>query len=53
MILRSVIRWPIRSALTAAGIGAATASVIASGFMIGALTQIVDVAFNQSYRRMP
>jgi putative ABC transport system permease protein len=51
MILRSVIRWPVRSALTALGLGAATASVIASGFMFDALTRIVDLAFNQSFRQ--
>jgi putative ABC transport system permease protein len=51
MVLRSVIRWPLRSALTALGLGAATASVIASGFMFDALTRIVDLAFNQSMRQ--
>lgn len=51
MVLRSIIRWPVRSFLTAAGIGAATASVIASGFMFGALDRIIDLAFNQTYRQ--
>jgi len=51
MILRSLIRWPVRSALTAVGLGAATAAVIASGFMFGALERIIDLAFNQSYRQ--
>ncbi len=51
MVLRSIVRWPIRSFLTAAGIGAATASVIASGFMFGALNHIIDLAFNQTYRQ--
>lgn len=51
MILRSVIRWPLRSALTAFGLGAATASVIASGFMFDALSRIIDLAFNQSFRQ--
>lgn len=51
MIFRSLIRWPLRSALTALGLGAATASVIASGFMFGALDRIIDLAFNQSYRQ--
>ena len=51
MIWRSVIRWPVRSALTALGLGAATAAVIASGFMFGALDRIIDLAFNQSYRQ--
>jgi putative ABC transport system permease protein len=51
MILRSLIRWPVRSALTAVGLGAATAAVIASGFMFGALDRIIDLAFNQTYRQ--
>jgi len=51
MVLRSLIRWPIRSALTAFGLGSATASIIASGFMGDALDYIVDQAFNQSYRQ--
>jgi putative ABC transport system permease protein len=50
MVLRSVIRWPIRSFLTATGLGAATASIIAAGFMNGSLNHIIDLAFNQSYR---
>ncbi|MFW5641433.1 MAG: FtsX-like permease family protein [Roseicyclus sp.] len=50
MILRSVIRWPVRSFLTAMGLGAATSTVIAAGFMGGSLNHIVDLAFNQSYR---
>ncbi len=51
MVLRSVIRWPVRSFLTAAGLGAATSAVIASGFMYGALNHIIDTAFNQSFRQ--
>ncbi|MCU4651720.1 FtsX-like permease family protein [Roseibacterium sp. SDUM158016] len=51
MVLRSIVRWPIRSLLTAAGLGAATSAVIAAGFMFGALTRIIDLAFNQSYRQ--
>jgi putative ABC transport system permease protein len=51
MVLRSVVRWPVRSFLTAAGLGAATAAVISSGFMFGALNHIIDLAFNQSYRQ--
>ncbi len=51
MVLRSLIRWPVRSALTMLGLGAATSAVIASGFMFGALERIIDLAFNQSYRQ--
>jgi putative ABC transport system permease protein len=51
MILRSIIRWPVRSFLTAAGLGAATSSIIAAGFMGSSLNFIIDQAFNQSYRQ--
>jgi putative ABC transport system permease protein len=51
MILRSVIRWPVRSFLTAAGLGAATSAIIAAGFMGSSLNHIIDQAFNQSYRQ--
>jgi putative ABC transport system permease protein len=50
MVLRSIIRWPVRSMLTAAGLGAATSTVIAAGFMNGSLNHMIDLAFNQSYR---
>jgi putative ABC transport system permease protein len=51
MILRSIIRWPVRSFLTAAGLGAATSAIIAAGFMGSSLNHIIDQAFNQSYRQ--
>ncbi len=51
MILRAVIRWPVRSLLTATGLGAATAAMISSGFMGVALERIIDVAYYQSYRQ--
>ncbi len=51
MILRSIIRWPVRSFLTAAGLGAATSAIIAAGFMGSSLNHIIDLAFNQSFRQ--
>ncbi len=51
MVIRSVIRWPVRSTLTALGLGAATASVISSGFMATSLDRIIDLAFFQTYRQ--
>ncbi|MEJ6395923.1 FtsX-like permease family protein [Gymnodinialimonas sp. 2305UL16-5] len=51
MVLRSILRWPIRSALTSLGIAAATAAVISSSFMSDALARVIDLAFNQSYRQ--
>lgn len=51
MILRSLFRWPLRSLLTALGLGLAVSSVIASMFMNDALDDIVDLAFYQSNRQ--
>ena len=51
MILRSLFRWPLRSALTALGLGLAVASVIASTFINDALDRIVDLAFYQTNRQ--
>jgi len=51
MVLRSLIRWPVRSALMATGLGAATAAIISSSFMIDALDKVVDLAFNQAMRQ--
>ena len=51
MILRSLLRWPIRSLLTSLGLGLAVASVIASLFINDSLDEIVDLAFYQSNRQ--
>ncbi len=51
MILRSLMRWPVRSALTALGLSLAVAAVMASSFMGGALDEIIDQAFVQSNRQ--
>ncbi|MDT8855747.1 FtsX-like permease family protein [Paracoccaceae bacterium Fryx2] len=51
MILRSVTRWPGRSALTALGLSLAVAAVMAASFMRDALDEIVDAAFYQSNRQ--
>lgn len=51
MVLRSVIRWPIRSALTVLGLGFAVASVIAASYMTDALDEVLDLAFFQSNRQ--
>lgn len=51
MILRSLIRWPIRSFLTSLGLALAVAAVIASIFINDALDEIVDLAFYQSNRQ--
>ncbi|NNE54112.1 MAG: ABC transporter permease [Sulfitobacter sp.] len=51
MILRSLIRWPVRSLLTTLGLALAVASVIASLFMNDALDEIIDMAFHQTNRQ--
>ena len=51
MILRSLLRWPLRSFLTSMGLALAVASVIASTFINDALDHIVDLAFYQTNRQ--
>ena len=51
MILRSLLRWPLRSALTSLGLALAVASMIAATFLNDALDEIVDVAFYQTNRQ--
>lgn len=51
MILRSLLRWPVRSFLTSLGLALAVASVIAATFINDALDEIVDLAFYQTNRQ--
>ncbi|MFL4471129.1 FtsX-like permease family protein [Tateyamaria armeniaca] len=51
MILRSLLRWPLRSLLTSLGLALAVASVIAATFINDALDEIVDLAFHQTNRQ--
>ena len=51
MILRSLLRWPLRSLLTSLGIALAVASVVSSFFINDALDEIVDLAFYQTNRQ--
>ncbi|MEQ8659039.1 MAG: FtsX-like permease family protein [Hyphomicrobiales bacterium] len=51
MILRSLTRWPGRSALTSLGLALAVASVMTSSFMGDSLDEIIDLAFYQSNRQ--
>ena len=51
MILRSLLRWPLRSFLTSLGLALAVASVIAATFINDALDEIVDLAFYQTNRQ--
>ena len=51
MILRSLLRWPLRSMLTSLGLALAVASVVAATFINDALDEIVDLAFYQTNRQ--
>ena len=51
MILRSLLRWPVRSFLTTLGLACAVASVIAALFLNDAIDEIVDMAFYQTNRQ--
>lgn len=51
MILRSLLRWPFRTALTSLGLALAVASVVSSMFINDALDEIVDLAFYQTNRQ--
>ncbi|WP_344846320.1 ABC transporter permease [Celeribacter arenosi] len=51
MIWRSLLRWPVRTFMSAVGLSMAVAVLIAAGFFISAMDKIVDVAFSQSNRQ--
>lgn len=51
MILRSLIRWPVRSALTMLGLALAVSTVVAPSFFDYALDKIVDSAFYDTNRQ--
>lgn len=51
MVARSIVRWPLRSAMTALGLSLATAVFMASGFFADALDEMMDMVFSQSNRQ--
>ncbi|MDJ0826378.1 MAG: FtsX-like permease family protein [Rhodobacter sp.] len=51
MILRNLVRWPLRSGLTALGLALAVAVLVASAFFEDALDEMVDTAFHKSNRQ--
>jgi len=51
MILRSLTRWPLRSAMTALGLAMAVAAVMASSFIVDSLDELIDHAFTRSNRQ--
>ncbi|MCK0097329.1 ABC transporter permease [Yoonia sp. F2084L] len=51
MILRSLIRWPVRSGLTMLGLALAVSTIVSPSFFDYALDKIVDSAFYESARQ--
>ncbi|NNF71073.1 MAG: ABC transporter permease [Rhodobacteraceae bacterium] len=51
MIFRSLLRWPVRSAMTSLGLAFSVATVIATSYITDAMDEIVDVAFYLSNRQ--
>jgi putative ABC transport system permease protein len=51
MSLRHLLRWPLRAALTALGVGLATALLVTALFTLDAVEFMIDVAFFQTERQ--
>jgi putative ABC transport system permease protein len=51
MSLRHLLRWPMRAALTALGVGLATSLLITALFSIDAVDFMIDVAYFQTERQ--
>lgn len=51
MILRSLTRWRVRSALTSLGLSMAVAAVMTASFMTDGLDYVIDSTFYQSNRQ--
>ncbi|WP_223478349.1 ABC transporter permease [Oricola indica] len=51
MILRGIMRWPLRASLTSLGMALGVAVLVASSFFDDSMEEILDVAFFQSNRQ--
>ncbi len=51
MILRNLLRWPLRTALTTLGLALAVSTIVAPSFFDYALAKIVDSAFYETSRQ--
>lgn len=51
MIVRSIVRWPLRAALSTLGMALAVSILVASNFFPDALEKIIDGAFRESNRQ--
>jgi len=51
MILRSLIRWPVRTALTSLGLSLAVAVLVSSSFFSDALDEMIATTFDRANRQ--
>jgi len=51
MVLRGLLRWPVRAAMTMLGLSAGVAILVASSFMIDAMDVVMDSAFYRANRQ--
>lgn len=51
MILRGIMRWPLRASMTSLGMALGVAVLVASSFFNDSMDEIIDVAFFQSNRQ--
>lgn len=51
MVLRGILRWPLRAAFTSLGLSLGVAILVASNFMLDSLDVVVDTAFFKSNRQ--
>ncbi|MEZ5650528.1 MAG: FtsX-like permease family protein [Burkholderiaceae bacterium] len=51
MALRHMIRWPLRSALTSAGVALSVALLVTALFSIDSITTMIDAIFSRSERQ--
>lgn len=51
MVLRHIVRWPLRSGLTIASMALAGALYISSSFALDSMDLVIDVEFNRSQRQ--
>ncbi len=51
MILRNILRWPLRAGLTALGLALAVAVLVAAAFFEDSLEEMVETAFHKSNRQ--
>ncbi|WP_448192766.1 ABC transporter permease [Azospirillum sp. sgz301742] len=51
MVVRHIVRWPVRAALTALGIAASVALLVASLFSFDSIETMIDVQFFRTHRQ--